>query len=263
MNAIIKNIRARYVKDSKIGRNISLRDDDVFLVSYPKSGGTWLRFLLANLLTNNITYSNIEKIVPSIYTQRDSILTKMSGRRFLKSSECFDPRYRYVLYVVRDPRCVVLAHYGKLIKDGVIAQDYPLSDFVKHFISDGACSFGTWGEHVESWYHLRKSTDKQFLLIRYEDLVESTKHVLSKLCAFLNIEYNNDLLEKARDRSLFKKIAIKKDGKCCEKTYPMGKDNPSCTGVCWQIRLSESDINLIEGQFGETMTRLGYNLVTY
>ena len=31
------------------GRNLDVFPDDVFLVSYPKSGNTWTRFLVANL----------------------------------------------------------------------------------------------------------------------------------------------------------------------------------------------------------------------
>ena len=32
------------------GMTLKVRADDTFLVSYPKSGNTWMRFLIANLL---------------------------------------------------------------------------------------------------------------------------------------------------------------------------------------------------------------------
>ena len=35
---------------NKPGRNLRVFPDDVYIVSYPKSGNTWTRFLIANLI---------------------------------------------------------------------------------------------------------------------------------------------------------------------------------------------------------------------
>src|SRR6266581_956224 len=53
---------------------IRIRPDDVFIVSYPRSGNTWVRFLIANLLApdDKITFRNIENYVPSIYKFADT-----------------------------------------------------------------------------------------------------------------------------------------------------------------------------------------------
>jgi len=50
-------------------REVIVFDDDVFVLSYPRSGNTWLRILLANLLSNrgDVGFANIEKIIPDIY----------------------------------------------------------------------------------------------------------------------------------------------------------------------------------------------------
>ena len=36
------------------GRNLDVWPDDVFILSYPKSGNTWTRFLIANLVYRGI-----------------------------------------------------------------------------------------------------------------------------------------------------------------------------------------------------------------
>jgi len=48
------------------GRNLAVFPDDTFLVSYPKSGNTWARFLIANLIHpgEKIDFSNVNRIIP-------------------------------------------------------------------------------------------------------------------------------------------------------------------------------------------------------
>ncbi|MFV0505467.1 MAG: sulfotransferase domain-containing protein [Bacteroidales bacterium] len=261
MSVFRRYISSLYLKGNHVGRNIDLRESDVFLVSYPSSGGTWLRFLLANMLTDNVTSSKVDRVVPSIYTSDHYLLESIKNKRYLYSNEYFDPRYYHVLYLVRDPRCVVLSDYAESIKAGLIDKNQTLHDFVKDFVSGKVNLFGTWGEHVESWCHLKKSLQKDFLLIRYEDLVDDFKHVLSKMLAFFNVNYNNELIEHAKKHSLFRGSSNriqKKD--CFNIKYPIGKDNPSCMGECWQLRLSEEDVRIIEQCFGDTMQKVGYAL---
>src|SRR5512135_2277356 len=88
------------------GRDIEVRMHDLFLVSYPKSVNTWLRFILANLMhpDMSVTFSNIEQLAPDIYQHSSNELKGVRDPRALKSHEYFDPRYKKVIYIVRDPR---------------------------------------------------------------------------------------------------------------------------------------------------------------
>jgi hypothetical protein len=47
------------------GNNYTVYPDDTFLVSYPKSGNTWVRFLLANLIHPNeeVGFANINRLL--------------------------------------------------------------------------------------------------------------------------------------------------------------------------------------------------------
>ena len=77
------------------GRGLTVFPDDIFLVSYPRSGNTWTRFLLGNLIYQNdpVTFSNIECRIPEIYFNRDRFLRQLPRPRMLKSHESFQPHY--------------------------------------------------------------------------------------------------------------------------------------------------------------------------
>src|SRR5207249_5512725 len=121
----------------KAGRNLTVFGDDVFLVSYPRSGNTWTRFLIANLAHPNepTNFANIESRIPEIYLFPDRVLLNLPRPRILKSHECFDPRYKRTIYIVRDPRDVAVSYYYYAIKRKRIEEGYPLDDFVPRFIA--------------------------------------------------------------------------------------------------------------------------------
>ncbi len=169
------------------GRQLTVFEDDIFLVSYPKSGNTWTKFLVANLYDRKhaTTFSSIDRVIPDIYMSTGKALENMARPRILKSHECFDPRYKKVIYIVRDPRDVSLSYYHHWIKFYGLADDYPLDKFIVRFIRGELDPYGSWGENVGSWLGARQQDDN-FLLIRYEDLLEHTERELAKTAAFLS-----------------------------------------------------------------------------
>jgi hypothetical protein len=97
----------------RIERDITIFPDDVFLTSYPRSGNTWTRFLVGNLAHTEeaVTFLNVERLVPDMNKHGDYYLRHLPRPRILKSHEVFDPRYKRVIYIVRDPRDVAVSNY--------------------------------------------------------------------------------------------------------------------------------------------------------
>ena len=73
------------------GRNVAVFSDDLFIVSYPRSGSTWLRFLIGSLIREGpVTIQNIEQVIPDIHVNSSRFLISIPRPRLMKSHEYFD-----------------------------------------------------------------------------------------------------------------------------------------------------------------------------
>jgi len=193
---------ARALSRYQNGRCIDVRDEDIFIVSYPKSGNTWFKFLIANASDprEEASFLNIDSKIPDIYVNSNATLDSRADPRLLKSHEYFDPRYRKVIYAVRDPRDVFLSYYNHLLKFNRIPPEYPVEKLAERFISGTLDDFGSWGQNVASWYYVRGGDDN-FLLLRYEDALTNTANELARICRFLDIPFDEETLAHAITKS--------------------------------------------------------------
>ena len=54
-----------------VARHCGLRPEDVMLMCYPKSGSTWLRFMVAQALTSQeIDFDSVRRVAPRLGKQR-------------------------------------------------------------------------------------------------------------------------------------------------------------------------------------------------
>src|SRR5215470_17884303 len=118
------------------GMTLNIRPDDTFLVSYPKSGNTWMRFLIANLLQQNppVGLLDADDLIPIVDGKSKKFFDNMKSPRIIKSHFSFIPAYKRVIYVVRDPRDVVMSQYHYQIKRGVLDKAAVLDNYVQRFI---------------------------------------------------------------------------------------------------------------------------------
>ncbi len=256
---------AKYVLGKDVaGRNFFVQPDDTFLVSYPKSGSTWARFLLAALTHPNDTvdFTNIDRLLPSISSRSKRDLRRHPRPRLIKSHEYFDARYRKVVYVVRDPRDVVLSQYRFFLKRGAIGDGYTLDGWVNRFLAGELNTYGSWGENVGSWLAARQGTPG-FLLLRYEDMLRDTEAALARVAGFLGLVVSAEQLARcvAQGSADRMRELEKKQGDEWVTTKGKRKDIPfvgSAKAGGWKSDLSAKHIAQIETAWGPTMRYLGY-----
>jgi hypothetical protein len=273
MSRVIRAVRG--ARDILLGRKVAGRfvtvfPDDVWLVSYPKSGNTWARFLVGNLVHQGeaVTFKNVESVIPAIYIFPDHVLRRFPRPRMLKSHESFDPRYKKIIYVVRDPRDVAISYYHFAIKRRWVDSQYPIEEFVPRYI---AAEFdirdklqACWSDHVMSWVSMRNESDG-FLLVRYEDMIENTEHELSRVACFLNIQPTAERLARAVQLSAADRMRKleKREGQAWELTKDMRQDKPfvrAAKSGNWEKELPAASVELIESAWAPAMQSLGYVL---
>ena len=192
----------------------------IWLASYPKSGNTFLRSLLASYFYSEDgdfefeqlkkieqfpVNENFEKIginindkfeVAKNYIKAQEEINKTKKLSFWKTHSSFCKLYnKYnfsdlknslgVIYIVRDPRNVVSSfarHNSKSINETVELLTNDLATGNEK--NEVEVYLGSWNFNYNSWKVFKNSN--RYLLIRYEDLVSDTENVYIKILRFIN-----------------------------------------------------------------------------
>ncbi len=249
----------------RIERDITIFPDDVFLTSYPRSGNTWTRFLVGNLVhvEEAVTFLNVERLVPDMYKHSDHTLRTLPRPRIMKSHEVFDPRYKRIIYVVRDPRDVAVSNYHWEMKQQSVGESYPIDKFVPRWM-DGVYwgRLGNWNDHVTSWLSTREGKEG-FLLLRYEDMLADPPREMAKVAGLLGVDRTPEQLNRAAELSSadrMRKLEKTQGDKWVQTRYTRQDKQfvRKASSGGWQQILPADCVHQIETTWADTMKHLGY-----
>ena len=174
--------------------------DDVFLVSYPKSGNTWLKFIFASYIKKReVDFNEVHSIVPEYETQVEELNQLSAHPRIIKSHSKFTDKFPRVIYIIRDGRDVLVSYYFYLKKTKSVSENTSFTSFLRHY-SQVKLPYGKWGDHVYSWLTNSKHDMK---VIFYEDLLRDAFEEAKKVITFSRLTVNDEQLKSAIRYSSF------------------------------------------------------------
>ncbi|MCB1699271.1 MAG: sulfotransferase domain-containing protein [Halioglobus sp.] len=221
-----------------------LQQADVVLVSFGKSGRTWLRVMISHLfrvmykLPENaiLGFDNFHRLnnaVPKLFFTHDNYIKDFTGDFKTKM-----PFYKKrVVLLARDPRDVAVSQFFqwkfRIKPSKVTINNYPpqgsdisLFDFV---MGDNGGGMKAVTEYLNLW--ARESGNVEaFHLLRYEDLRSNTAEELRRLLDFMHVDATDAHVAAAVEYSSYenmKKMESKKQFRLAGgRMMPGDKNNP-------------------------------------
>jgi hypothetical protein len=176
-------------------REWDLSAADVILSSYPRSGSTWLRNMLTQLVLGaDASREDSYALVPQVGEHRGTPQTLAGGGRLIKTHERYFPTYRHVIHIVRDPRDVARSCY--IFEDAQGRGRFDWDSYVVEFAAGRLDGFGGWNRHSRSYLEAA-NRGKDVTIVRYEDLRADTAHVLTTVAKVCRLDVTETQIAQA------------------------------------------------------------------
>lgn len=183
------------------------RQDDIFIVTYPKCGTTWTQYLILSILTDGHPPKTVVDFMlasPFMELMGAEAADRMPRPGLLKTHlpfkfQPYSPQAKYI-YVTRNPYDVCVSFYYHLKGMTPKTVDVTFSKYCKLFIGGKTC-FGDYFDHLLSWYAHRN--DPNVLFFTYEQLKKDTNFWTLKIADFMGDQYGKRLRE---DSALLGKV---------------------------------------------------------
>ncbi|XP_066300509.1 sulfotransferase 2B1-like [Branchiostoma lanceolatum] len=201
-----------------------VRDDDIFILTYPKSGTNWMMEIVSKVmkaagkmatLDEHVTWC-FELQLPGVDEKPRHVLAMDSPSpriihthlpRQLAPKMVANPKGKVkAIVVMRNPKDVVLSfyHYNQKMEiefgNGDLESLESWDTYATNFL-DGKCQFGDFYDHALGWWQMKD--DRHFLFLKYEDMKKNLRNVVRDVAAFLDTSLDEAAVDNIAESCTF------------------------------------------------------------
>nr|XP_056701854.1 sulfotransferase 2B1-like [Euleptes europaea] len=200
---------------NRLENEFQVLDDDVFNVTFPKSGTNWMSEILGLISQNGDPTWTHSTLVwersPWIETNGGlQTALKNPPPRFLTTHvpiqlfpKSFLQTKAKVIYTLRNPKDVLVSSYHFCMIFKTLKDPGSLEEYLEKFLS-GNVICGSWFDHVKGWMGLKGSPN--FFYITYEELQQDLRGCVEKICHFLGKKLSSQQIDSVVEYATFQKM---------------------------------------------------------
>ncbi|NXU59406.1 ST3A1 sulfotransferase, partial [Turnix velox] len=215
--------------------DFEIKDNDVFLVTYPKSGTVWTQNILSLIMheghrngtenmetmdripwieynVKNMDYGTLPE--PRVFATHLPYYLVPRGLKNKRALLCLLVVLQ-VIYVSRNPKDVLVSYYyfSKYMNSVEEIPDFNL--FMERFLA-GKVLGSSWLDHIAGWYN--HAEDFNILFLTYEDMKKDLRSAVLKICNFLGKKLSEEEVDSVVRQATFENM--KKDPRANYESLP-------------------------------------------
>ncbi|XP_033025865.1 bile salt sulfotransferase [Lacerta agilis] len=247
-----------------------VRDDDIFNVTYPKSGTVWMIEILSLILNGGNPTRN-QSVLNSCRAPWFTTQLGLETAHLLPPPRlltCHLPIHIFpkaffsskakVVYTLRDPRDVLVSYYHFCKMCVPFENPESFNHFLESFLS-GDVPFGSWFDHVTGWMKLKGKSN--LIFISYEELKQDLYGIVERLCHFLGKELDEAAIMSVVENTSFE--AMRRNDMCNSTMLPkefMDQEKGTFLrkGICgdWKTHFTVAQSEYFDKVYQEKMVGL-------